>query len=214
MWRYVRNDELYHYGILGMRWGVRRYQYKDGSLTPAGKKRAAKLARKYRETVGVEISPGIKTKRRIEDMSNEELAERTTRTRLENEYIRSLADHKNLTKHAEPALKKYVKETLLPTVTKNAADMLKDRSNQIIQDLWEEKIAPSAGVDKYTWSKAIKGANNKADFQKAMNRITEEQAKQKYYEHLQSDSPDDWWRTVYKHAYKPKTVKIKSSKKK
>ena len=31
--------ELYHWGIKGMRWGVRRYQNKDGSLTPAGKKR-------------------------------------------------------------------------------------------------------------------------------------------------------------------------------
>lgn len=33
--------ELYHYGTKGMKWGVRRYQNKDGSLTPAGKKRAA-----------------------------------------------------------------------------------------------------------------------------------------------------------------------------
>lgn len=31
--------ELYHHGTKGMRWGVRRYQNKDGSLTPAGKKR-------------------------------------------------------------------------------------------------------------------------------------------------------------------------------
>lgn len=32
-------DELNHHGIKGMRWGIRRFQKKDGSLTPAGKKR-------------------------------------------------------------------------------------------------------------------------------------------------------------------------------
>ena len=35
----MENVELIHSGIKGMRWGVRRYQNKDGSLTPAGKKR-------------------------------------------------------------------------------------------------------------------------------------------------------------------------------
>lgn len=34
-------NTLYHHGILGQRWGVRRFQNKDGSLTPAGKKRYA-----------------------------------------------------------------------------------------------------------------------------------------------------------------------------
>jgi hypothetical protein len=32
-------NEIYHHGIKGMRWGVRRYQNSDGTLTPAGKKR-------------------------------------------------------------------------------------------------------------------------------------------------------------------------------
>lgn len=41
--------EIVHSGIRGMRWGVRRYQNPDGTLTPAGKKRYAKDLAKVRE---------------------------------------------------------------------------------------------------------------------------------------------------------------------
>lgn len=45
----IKNGELYHHGIKGMKWGKRRYQNADGSLTAAGRKR---YERDQRENAG------------------------------------------------------------------------------------------------------------------------------------------------------------------
>ena len=43
----VDQNELYHHGVKGQRWGVRRYQKKDGSLTLAGRLHQNRLVNAY-----------------------------------------------------------------------------------------------------------------------------------------------------------------------
>lgn len=45
---YIYSNELQHHGILGQKWGVRRYQNKDGTLTAKGKARQLKVMSKER----------------------------------------------------------------------------------------------------------------------------------------------------------------------
>jgi len=53
MWRY--NNELYHHGIKGQKWGVRRFQNPDGSLTLEGRERYGSAATRVIKTGHISI---------------------------------------------------------------------------------------------------------------------------------------------------------------
>lgn len=137
-------NELYHHGIKGQRWGIRRYQNKDGSLTPAGKKRVAKLESEYSRLTGKKTdglsnnthgsSSSSKTKN-ISEMSNEEIQDRIDRIRLENTL-------KSLTPEHVSTGQKFVNGLKDATIS-----IAKDKGTRIIGDYVDKQIRDKLGLN-------------------------------------------------------------------
>lgn len=119
---YLEISELYHHGIKDQKWGVRRYQNYDGTLTPEGKERYNKGAKEVEELTGKEVRAekgadgnyyytdknGDKQlfKTRVDQLSDKELADLNTRIKLENSLAKETSDaYEYHGPHADQALR-------------------------------------------------------------------------------------------------------------
>lgn len=93
------DSALQHHGILGQKWGVRRFQNKDGTLTSAGKKRRAE---NYSD----------QQRQRDEKIYGKRAAERINRRMLEGESIQSARHNEVVRKERTDKAKNVAKSTL------------------------------------------------------------------------------------------------------
>lgn len=167
----MENDILQHWGIKGMHWGIRRFQNKDGSLTPAGKKRYGD------DDDGKSRKDPPKNPKK---MTTVELADAINHLRLEQTYNNLQAELNP--KHASKG-KQFVSniwsKTVMPAMTEAGKGLLKD---------WMTK----AGKE-YLGLNAKEVKDLEAELDKAAKAIKRDRdnAQNKYYEAKYKKELDD-----------------------
>lgn len=157
-------NELMHWGIKGMKWGVRRYQNKDGSLTPAGKKRYDKEMAKLKEEEkiaknklrtqaklnkldekrkevealkrGKPIAKSTKqhSKPSVKDMSDEELRQTVNRLLMEQQYAKLNPQQVSA---GQKFVKKVMNDVVAPAATEVGKNVLKDAMTKAVKNASE-----------------------------------------------------------------------------
>ena len=122
------NNNLQHHGIKGQKWGIRRFQNKDGSLTPAGRKRQ----KQDNGPIHEDYSKSHDSKS-VKSMSDKELRDRINRLNMERQYAQLTATEKSIGR-------KIVSEVLLNVGKELAKEYLKNYAKKGIEEVLKRRV--------------------------------------------------------------------------
>ena len=132
------DDELMHYGIKGQKWGVRRYQNEDGSLTSAGRK-------KYRQEIKEENKKAFEYGREATISSHAASYAKNKSIKSQYKYKKALLKDPNMIKSSTQKKRRYAEADAmsskqLEAYARSAEKKAKEHCNNLIKKYGSENV--------------------------------------------------------------------------
>lgn len=147
---FVNKDELYHWGIKGMKWGIRRYQNSDGSLTAAGRKRYTNsdgsLNEKGKKKFGDSYNPNPQRRKTASEMTDAELDAAIVRARKEDEYnrLRPASNPETNTKTKSKTMSRLIDDMVVPAIVNSGKNALQNALDKLAKQALADKVDPNS----------------------------------------------------------------------